>query len=58
MTINKIQVEFRKGQYSSIWTGVIAFDRPKNENIWFWLNNLSFNDPILLKVMGQFGQEL
>ena len=33
MTINKIQVEFEKGGYASIWTGVIA--PGISQNIWF-----------------------
>lgn len=33
MTVSKIQVEFEKGSCASIWTGVMAPDRPERLRI-------------------------
>lgn len=39
MTINKVQVEVRKGGIASVWRGVLALDKhEKMANYWFLLN--------------------
>ena len=44
MTNGKIQVEFEKGGYASILTGIIAPGNHKNCVCSVLLNNLNFND--------------